>query len=74
MKKLITVLIFVLTTCTSIAAQTTAFVNVNLIPMDKERVMPKQTVLVRDGVIIEIGRNLKLPKGCTEKEKTMVAK
>jgi imidazolonepropionase-like amidohydrolase len=33
----------------------TAFVNVNVIPMDRERVLKDQTVIVRDGRIVEIG-------------------
>ena len=41
-----------------------AFVNVNLIPMDRERILPNQTVIVRDGLIAEIGdaKRLKVPK------------
>jgi imidazolonepropionase-like amidohydrolase len=40
-----------------------AFVNVNVIPMDKERVLGQQTVIVRNGVIVEIGdtRRIKIP-------------
>lgn len=40
-----------------------AFVNVNVIPMDRERVLPNQTVVVRNGVIAEIGdvRRIKVP-------------
>jgi imidazolonepropionase-like amidohydrolase len=34
---------------------TAAFVNVNVIPMDRERVLRNQTVIVRDGLIVEIG-------------------
>lgn len=33
----------------------TAFVNVNVVPMDKERVLENQIVIVRDGRIAEIG-------------------
>jgi len=33
------------------AATTIAFVDVNVIPLDRERVLPHQTVVVRDGVI-----------------------
>jgi imidazolonepropionase-like amidohydrolase len=43
-------------------AQTVAFTNVNVIPMDKERVLENQTVLIRDGFIVEIGKNVKIPK------------
>lgn len=44
---------------------TTAFVGVNIIPMDRQRVLRNQTVIVRDGVIKEIGdaRKVKVPKG-----------
>src|SRR6186997_1624860 len=45
-------------------AEPTAFVNVNVIPLDHERVLTNQTVVVRDGKIIEIGdaKRVKLPK------------
>ena len=52
------------TTCLSIAllclasasmAETTAFVNVNVIPMTSERVLETRTVVVTDGVITTIG-------------------
>ena len=44
---------------------TVAFVNVSAIPMDKERVLRNQTVIVRDGLIDETGdaRSVRLPKG-----------
>lgn len=32
-----------------------AFVNVNVVPMDSERIMESQTVIVRDGIIESIG-------------------
>jgi imidazolonepropionase-like amidohydrolase len=46
------------------SAQTVAFTNVNVIPMDRERVLAKQTVLVKNGVIAEIGdaKKVKVPK------------
>ncbi len=37
------------------APQSIAFVNVNVVPMDRERVLPGQTVIVRDGRIAVIG-------------------
>jgi hypothetical protein len=42
-----------------------AFEGVTLIPMDRERLLPKQTVIVRDGRIAEIASadRLKLPSG-----------
>jgi imidazolonepropionase-like amidohydrolase len=41
----------------------TAFTNVNVVPMDRERVLTGQTVLVRDGTIIAIGRAVEIPAG-----------
>ncbi len=40
-----------------------AFINVNVIPMDKERVLTNQTVIVRNGIIVEIGdaKRVKVP-------------
>ncbi len=45
-------------------SETVAFVNVNVIPMDKERVLPHQTVIVRNGTIAEIGdaKRIKVPR------------
>jgi hypothetical protein len=43
----------------------TAFVHVNVVPMDSERVLRDQTVIVRNGIISEIGSNLALPSGTT---------
>ena len=62
MKKIILALI--LSTCFAVAvsAQTVAFTNVNVIPMDKERVLKDQTVLVKDGMIVEIGKKSKNPE------------
>jgi tetratricopeptide (TPR) repeat protein/putative transposon-encoded protein len=42
-----------------------AFLNVNVVPMDAERVLEKQTVVVADGRISEIGAagKVKVPKG-----------
>lgn len=43
---------------------TTAFVGVNVIPMDREQVLKNQTVIVRNGLIIDIGPKgkIKVPK------------
>lgn len=41
----------------------TAFVHVNVLPMDRERVLKDQTVLVQDGKIAAIGPGLKAPDG-----------
>jgi hypothetical protein len=45
----------------------TAFVNVNVVPMDSERILNGQTVIVRDERIIEIGAagQVKIPEGAT---------
>lgn len=47
---------------TGILAQDVAFTNVNVIPMDKERVLRNQTVLIKNGLIAEIGSRVKIPK------------
>jgi imidazolonepropionase-like amidohydrolase len=42
--------------------KTVAFINVNIIPMDEERIINNQTVLVKDGVIKAIGdQNIVVP-------------
>ena len=64
--KRILVLLFLLSVFIPARAQTqTAFVDVNVIPMDKERVLQHQTVIVRNGVITEIGdvKRIKIPAG-----------
>jgi len=37
-----------------------AFVNVNVVPMDRERVLYNQTVVIKDGRIVEIGPTTKV--------------
>ncbi len=48
-------------------AQTVIFENVNVIPMDRERVMERQTVVVRDGRIAQIApaASVNAPAGAT---------
>lgn len=41
--------------------RTTAFVNVNVVPMDRERVIADQTVIVDGGKIIAMGSRLPVP-------------
>lgn len=50
------------------AFQTMAFVNVNVVPFDRERILEGQTVIVRDGRIAEIGpaSKTKAPAGARE--------
>lgn len=45
--------------------KTTAFVHVNVVPMDRERVLRDQTVLVRGDRIVAIGRNIDAPPAAT---------
>ena len=44
-----------------ISADVTAFVDVNVVPMDTERVLTNQTVLVQDGRIIALGPMGRVP-------------
>jgi imidazolonepropionase-like amidohydrolase len=54
-------------TAKAAAHRTLAFVNVNIVPMDRERVLERQTVLIRDGRIAEIGSraSVKVPLDAT---------
>src|SRR5678815_3140081 len=47
------------------APQSIAFVNVNVVPFDRERILEGQTVIVRDGRIAQIGpaSKIKVPAG-----------
>ena len=44
-------------------AETIVFTDVNVVPMDRERVIPRTTVIVADGVIASNGAKAKLPAG-----------
>lgn len=44
-------------------AREIVFQNVNVVPMDEERVMANQTVVVKDGLITAIGSKVKYGKG-----------
>jgi hypothetical protein len=50
-----------------ISAQSYAVTNVTVIPMDKERILPDQTVLIENGKIRQIGTSasIKIPSGAT---------
>lgn len=66
MKRIFFVLVFVFAALvTPVTGQTVVFTNVNVIPMDRERVLAKQTVVIKNGVIAEIGdaKKVKLPNG-----------
>lgn len=64
MKTLAIILSFVILFSAASFGQTTAFIAVNVIPMDRERVLTNQTVIVRDGTITAIGdaTKVKVPK------------
>ena len=64
MKLLFALVLVFATLVASASAQTVAFTNVNVIPMDRERVLANQTIVIKNGVIVEIGnaKNVKLPK------------
>src|SRR3546814_5017023 len=44
-------------------AETVVFTDVNVVPMDRERVIPRTTVIVVDGMIASIGIKAKRPAG-----------
>jgi hypothetical protein len=44
-------------------AETVVFTDVNVVPMDRERVIPRTTLIVTDGKIASIGIMAKLPAG-----------
>lgn len=62
MKNLLFAIILSLFSFIAISAQSVAFINVNVIPMDKERVLQNQTVLISNGIITAIGAKVKIPK------------
>ena len=65
MKKALIILLSVVTAGVyAVSAQTAAFINVSVIPMDRERVLSNQTVVVKDGKITDIGdaARVKVPK------------
>ncbi|MEW6212638.1 MAG: amidohydrolase, partial [Acidobacteriota bacterium] len=41
-------------------SQPVAFIHVNVVPMDSERIIENQTVIIRDGRIAEIGPSAKV--------------
>ncbi len=67
MKKLVLLLSLLAIAAIQAISQTTAFVGVNVIPMDRERVLADQTVIIKNGVIAEIGNAIKVrvPKDAT---------
>jgi adenine deaminase len=56
--------LWLLAACATLArAETVVFTNINVVPMDTQRVIPRTTVIVTDGVIASIGTRAKLPAG-----------
>src|ERR1041384_93858 len=68
MKKLLLIFALISSFALAATAQTVVFTNVNVIPMDRERVLENQTVVARDGLITEVGdaKKVKIPKGATK--------
>ncbi|HVF30726.1 MAG TPA: amidohydrolase family protein, partial [Pyrinomonadaceae bacterium] len=64
MTTLVHIFVLIIALVAAAHCQTTAFVNVNVIPMDRERVLMNQTVIVRAGTITDIGdaKKIKIPK------------
>jgi len=65
--KLITTLLIGLIVVTRANADTTIFVNVNIVPMTSEKIVPQQSLVVVDGRIAQIGDvdAVSVPKGAT---------
>ncbi|HMG33152.1 MAG TPA: hypothetical protein VKM94_04370 [Blastocatellia bacterium] len=67
MKLITPIILLIIFSFSYVQAQTpgVAFINVNVVPMDRERILLKQTVIVKDGRILAIGpaEKIKLPKG-----------
>ena len=55
MKQMILVLTVTFFAAATASSQAAAFVGVDVIPMDRERVLTNQTVVVRNGIISQIG-------------------
>jgi len=49
--------------CAAAEPDVTAFVHVNVVPMDRDRVLADQTVLIDKGVISAIGPDVRTPSG-----------
>lgn len=70
---LLVLLIFAIS-CSAVAqsqkSQPVAFIGVNVVPMDRERIIENQTVIIRDGRIAEIGPSakVKIPEGAMRVE------
>lgn len=63
MLRTLAILVSLLLPTVAQAAGIVAFVNVHVVPMDRERILARQTVLVEDGRIAAMGAKLKIPAG-----------
>src|SRR5687768_14666382 len=72
MKQLLFTVLTLAASVVATNAQTTAFVGVNVIPMDRERVITNQTVIIRNGLIAEIGdaRKVRVPRDAVRVDAT----
>jgi len=65
--KFLTTVLFYLSSVANVCADTTVFVNVNVVPMSSEVVLAQQSVVIVDGRIAQIGHvdTVPVPKGST---------
>ena len=59
--KRLTLILLIIVACNAANAASTAIINVNVVPMHAEIVIPAQTVVIEDGLISAIGSVDKLP-------------
>ena len=59
-RAIVTILLAMLGLTPPVWSQVVAFENVNVVPMDRERILERQTVVIRDGRIAEIGPAVKV--------------
>jgi len=65
MKTPLILVLFLVLAASVTYGQSMAFVGVNVVPMDRERILANQTVIVTNGIIAEIGdaKKVKVPAG-----------
>jgi hypothetical protein len=49
--------------CSAAEPEITAFVHVNVVPMDRNRMLTDQTVLIHQDIISAVGRDVRVPNG-----------
>jgi len=60
-KKQLSLLLLLTAVCNAAGAASTAIINVNIVPMDEDIVIPDQTVVIENGLISTIGNVDKVP-------------